>query len=97
MEFVRKLIGQARDQALSWLPGCEPPAGAVATAETVLRHAPSGLLLTDGSSLAHAVRFPSPSAASAFRRRYLDEPDGWEPVAAAAPELEAALRPRYAA
>jgi hypothetical protein len=43
----------------------------------MLLHVPSGRVLTHGPE---AVRFPSVSAAGAFRSRYLDEAAAWETV-----------------
>ncbi len=63
-----------------------PPA---AGGPVVLRHAPSGQVLTDGSADAAPVCFPSAAAARAFRARWLDEADGWE-VAPVAGEAERA-------
>ncbi len=53
----------------------------------LLRHAPSGTVLTSGPA---PVRFPSAAEACAFSARFLDEPAGWEVVPAAQSEPKAA-------
>jgi len=80
MDCVRRLVTQAWE----WLP--RPGAGS----EVVLRHAPSGRVLTDGSPGAEALRFASLAEAAAFRLQYLDEASAWEPIPAEAYESRAA-------
>jgi hypothetical protein len=48
--------------------------------DLALRHRASGTLLTDGSGEAQPVRFQTADEALAFSRRFLDEPQEWEPV-----------------
>lgn len=54
------------------------PAGA--RAAILLRHGPSGRMLTMGD--AEPVHFPDRATAETFRLRFLDEVDAWEPVGA---------------
>ena len=60
--------------------------------DMLLRHAPSGAVLTAGSAgpfgEGPAVRFPSAAAAFAFSARFLDEAASWEPVPAARTEAD---------
>ena len=53
----------------------------------LLRHAPSGMVLTSACD-GPAVRFASAAEASTFSARFLDEPAGWETVPVAQPEPE---------
>ena len=71
MTFLQRMMANAWG-LLPW-----PPDG-----EVVLRHEPSGRVLTDGSDPHDPVRFPSRAAAGAFRARYLDEAGAWEALPA---------------
>jgi hypothetical protein len=72
MDVLRRMVGCAIDRATG-LAGA-----AVRSDVVVLRHRPSGLVLTDGVS--EPVRFPDHETAEAFGRRFLDERDAWHPV-----------------
>jgi hypothetical protein len=68
MTFLRRMV----TQAWGFLPW--PAEGG----DVVLRHEPSGHLLTDGADRHRPVRFSSRAEAGAFRARYLDEAAAWE-------------------
>lgn len=48
-------------------------------ARVVLRHTPSGQVLSHGDS--RPVGFADRASAETFRVRFLDETDAWEPIA----------------
>jgi hypothetical protein len=51
-----------------------------ADSRVVLRHSPTGRVLTDGSSDGSAVMFADKGSAWSFRRRFMDEHEAWETV-----------------
>jgi hypothetical protein len=69
MDLLRRVV----DCALERISG---PAGA--RAAILLRHGPSGRMLTRGDT--EPVHFPDRATAETFRLRFLDEVDAWEPV-----------------
>jgi len=71
MTFLRRMVAQAWG-LLPW-----PSEG-----DVVLRHEPTGCLLTDGTDPHRPVRFASRAAAGEFRARYLDEAGAWEALPA---------------
>ena len=79
------------DLAFEVIPGW--PTARPVDRPVVLRHAPSGLVLTDGAPQARPVRFRDSAAAAQFRRRFLDEFDAWEAVPASDPAADPAPAP----
>jgi hypothetical protein len=73
MELLRRVA------ELIW---CGPFGAAAGDAPVVLRHAPSGLVLSHGiGDASEPVQFADRATAENFQRRFLDEVDAWEAVA----------------
>lgn len=73
MELLRRVVDLTLTRVGGW---CTPQS------EVLLRHAPSGQVLTDGRAPATPITFPDRATALSFQRRFLDEADAWEPVPA---------------
>ena len=80
MDFVARFVRTALDHVL----------GSGDRAEVILRHGPSGFVLTDGASYPRPVRFASAADAATFCRRFLDEAPAWQAVEAAEIDEQAA-------
>jgi uncharacterized iron-regulated membrane protein len=93
----RTILGRTVSQAWGLLPWPERSelaraagSGEPAERDHVLRHGPSGHVLSDGSDDQRPVRFASRAAAGQFRTRFLDEADAWEALPAEDVEVRAA-------
>jgi hypothetical protein len=94
----RSLLGRTVSRAwglLPWPGECREVGRTVGgerqpVGDHVLRHGPSGQVLTDGSERDRPVRFASRAAAGDFRTRFLDEAEGWEALPVEEVEAQAA-------